>query len=260
METNHKYRTAYIRLNKQEEDEHTQENLILSKNRKINEFVFESPSENRVKLKELLNNIKSGEAVFVANMYVLADTSEDFINIVDKLQEKGAYLYIAETELHSGKPEFKQLINGLRFCNQVDTYRKNESAYKPKKVQYLCEKVPNSPHKTRVVVSDDKVTQTVKMVCEGKMTYTDGAKKLGVSQSTFRKAIADKIASGEAVLKSASERKIEQMQSILPKNWKRLYAGYEAGRLKRIDFEEASGLTKQQLRTCIKFQKAGFFN
>jgi hypothetical protein len=62
METNHKYRTAYIRLNKQEEDEHTQENLILSKNRKINEFVFESPSENRVKLKELLNNIKSGEA------------------------------------------------------------------------------------------------------------------------------------------------------------------------------------------------------
>ena len=253
-------RIAYIRQNKEEIDNHTQENLILSKNLKINEFVFEAPDDNKTKLKELLKNIKFGEALVVADMYVIADTNDEFIDIVNELRSKGAYFYIANTGLHNGKPEFEQLMNGLSFCNQVQKFRKNESSYKPKKIQYLCEKVPNSPHKTRVVISDDKVTQTVKMVCEGKMTYTDGAKKLGVSQSTFRKAMADKIASGEAVLKSASERKIEQMRSILPKNWKRLYAGYEAGRLKRIDFEEASGLTKQQLGTCIKFQKAGFFN
>ena len=253
-------RIAYIRQNKEEIDNHTQENLILSKNLKINEFVFEAPDDNKVKLKELLKNIKFGEALVVADMYVIADTNDEFIDIVNELRSKGAYFYIANTGLHSGKPEFKQLMNGLSFCNQVQKFRKNESSYKPKEVQYLCEKVPNKPHKTRVVVSDDKVTQTVKMVCEGKMTYTDGAKKLGVSQSTFRKAMADKIASGEAVLKSASERKIEQMRSILPKNWKRLYFGYESGSLKRKEFVKASGLTSGQLATCIKYQKAGYFN
>ena len=50
-------RIAYIRLNKQEEVEHTQENLILSKNLKINEFVFEAPDDNKTKLKELLKTL-----------------------------------------------------------------------------------------------------------------------------------------------------------------------------------------------------------
>lgn len=260
METNHKYRIAYIRLNKQEEVEHTQENLILSKNLKINEFVFEAPDDNKVKLKELLKNIKFGEALVVADMCVIADTNDEFIDIVNELRSKSAYLYIANTGLHNGKPEFEQLMNGLSFCNQVQKFRKNESSYKPKEVQYLCEKVPNKPHKTRVIISDDTVTQTIRMVCDGETTFAAGAKKLGISKGTLRKAMYDKIASGEVVKKSASEIKIEQMRSILPKNWKRLYFGYESGSLKRKEFVKASGLTSGQLATCIKYQKAGYFN
>lgn len=262
-------RIAYIRQNKEEIDNQTQENLIKEKFKPdvfVYEDVIDDPNKNE-KLHELINGLTNGDMVIVANNAVLTDDYVKYLSIVSDVTKIGASIYFIEDDFTAEKSTGKncERLYGViaKFNKNTKSYRQAEAAYvpKPKKtVQHLFETVPSNPTKTRVLVSDETSNSVLQMVADGELTKIEAAEKLGVCYSTMQMAFKNKLASGEIIQKTASEIKIEKVKAMLPANWARLYSGYVSGNLKISDMFEASKLKESQIRTLIKYQEAGLLN
>lgn len=258
-------RTAYIRNNKEEINENTQKNLI--SRHEIHEYIYEDvidDPESKKELFKLIERVGSGDTVVVSECGVISLVAQEFLAIHESIAQKGAILFCVKEGCYTGSKKMNGLIesikNTITIEHEMFSYRVAESEYVPPKkpvVQYLMEKVPSNPKKTRVIIKDEESTSILQMVADKKLTKREAAKKLKVSVSTIDKVYKDKVASGEIVIKSLSDIKIAKTKAIMPKNWSRLYSGYKNGTSSVSDISKACGLKKSEISTLIKYQEAG---
>lgn len=103
---------AYIRVSTVEQNEARQ--IEAMKNKNIEKWFTEKVSgkniEDRPKLKEMLDFVREGDTVFIHDLSRLARSTQDLLNIVNLLNEKGVHLISNKESIDSSSPMGKMML------------------------------------------------------------------------------------------------------------------------------------------------------
>ena len=249
----HRHRILYVRANKKDNNEQMQ---AVIDSHKINECLYEDVTDNekkRTELNKLLRRIDESCAIFVSEMGVIAEDPFEFCKIHDRIVSKGAILFCVKENMWSETNSMNKFVEVVKSQKQ---FRTEEVT----KVQRLIETVPGNPYKRREIITNDVVVNGLQKVADGRVTMAQLSEELGVSAPTLYKVRKDRIASGDVIESSPSEKKIVEAKKLMPKNWKRAYDGYKNGSITFKNLMEVTKLTSHNVRKLINYQKAGYLN
>lgn len=112
---------AYIRVSTVEQNESRQIEAMKDKN--IEKFFTEKVSGkdvNRPKLKEMLEFVREGDTIYIHDFSRLARSTEDLLNIVNRLNEKGVHLVSNKENLDTSTPTGKLMLTMIAAINQFE--------------------------------------------------------------------------------------------------------------------------------------------
>ena len=112
---------AYIRVSTIEQNEARQ--LEAMKDKNIEKYFTEKVSAkdtNRPKLNEMLDFVRSGDTIYIHDFSRLARSTEDLLNIVNRLNEKGVHLVSNKENLDTSTPTGKLLLTMIGAIAQFE--------------------------------------------------------------------------------------------------------------------------------------------
>ena len=112
---------AYIRVSTIEQNEARQ--LEAMKDKHIEKYFTEKVSAkntNRPKLQEMLDFVREGDTIYIHDFSRLARSTEDLLNIVNQLNEKGVHLVSNKENLDTSTPTGKLLLTMIGAIAQFE--------------------------------------------------------------------------------------------------------------------------------------------
>lgn len=112
---------AYIRVSTIEQNEARQ--LEAMKDKNIEKYFTEKVSaknSNRPKLKEMLDFVREGDTIYIHDFSRLARNTEDLLEIVNQLNEKGVHLVSNKENLDTSTPTGKLLLTMIGAIAQFE--------------------------------------------------------------------------------------------------------------------------------------------
>lgn len=112
---------AYIRVSTIEQNEARQ--LEAMKDKGIEKYFTEKVSAkntNRPKLQEMLDFVREGDTIYIHDFSRLARSTEDLLNIVNQLNEKGVHLVSNKENLDTSTPTGKLLLTMIGAIAQFE--------------------------------------------------------------------------------------------------------------------------------------------
>jgi DNA invertase Pin-like site-specific DNA recombinase len=112
---------AYIRVSTIEQNEARQ--LEAMKDKNIEKYFTEKISAkdtNRPKLQEMLEFVREGDTIYIHDFSRLARSTEDLLNIVNRLNEKGVHLVSNKENLDTSTPTGKLLLTMIGAIAQFE--------------------------------------------------------------------------------------------------------------------------------------------
>lgn len=180
---------AYIRVSTVEQNESRQ--IEAMKDKGIEKYFTEKVSAkdtNRPQLKEMLDFVRTGDTIYIHDFSRLARSTEDLLNIVNRLNEKGVHLVSNKENLDTSTPTGKLMltmiaaINTFERENMLERQRegialaKKEGRYKGGRPKEIDMNLFNN-------LLSDYNNRTINKV--------EFSKKLGVSRPTLDKLLKD---------------------------------------------------------------------
>lgn len=114
-------KVAYIRVSTIEQNEARQ--LEAMKDKGIEKYFTEKISAkdtNRPKLNEMLEFVREGDVIYIHDFSRLARSTEDLLNIVNRLNEKGVHLVSNKENLDTSTPTGKLLLTMIGAIAQFE--------------------------------------------------------------------------------------------------------------------------------------------
>ena len=112
---------AYIRVSTIEQNEARQ--LEAMKDKHIEKYFTEKVSAkntNRPKLQEMLDFVREGDTIYIHDFSRLARSTEDLLNIVNQLNDKGVHLVSNKESLDTSTPTGKLLLTMIGAIAQFE--------------------------------------------------------------------------------------------------------------------------------------------
>jgi DNA invertase Pin-like site-specific DNA recombinase len=112
---------AYIRVSTIEQNEARQ--LEAMKDKNIEKYFTEKVSAkntNRPKLQEMLDFVRDGDTIYIHDFSRLARSTEDLLNIVNQLNDKGVHLVSNKENLDTSTPTGKLLLTMIGAIAQFE--------------------------------------------------------------------------------------------------------------------------------------------
>ncbi len=112
---------AYIRVSTIEQNEARQ--LEAMKDKNIEKYFTEKISAkdtNRPKLQEMLDFVREGDVIYIHDFSRLARSTEDLLNIVNQLNDKGVHLVSNKENLDTSTPTGKLLLTMIGAIAQFE--------------------------------------------------------------------------------------------------------------------------------------------
>lgn len=181
---------AYVRVSTVEQNEERQVEGLEKFN--IEKWYIEKISgknTNRPKLQEMLDYVREGDTIFIHDFSRLARSTQDLLNIVEQLNNKGVNLVSNKENIDSSTPQGKLMltmigaINEFERTNLLERQRegiaiaKREGKYKGRQVKQINEELFARKY------ADYKLR---------KINKTQLAQELNVSRPTLDKLLKDK--------------------------------------------------------------------
>lgn len=112
---------SYIRVSSVDQNEARQKAAMQDKN--IEKYFTEKVSGknmDRPKLQEMLEFVREGDTVYIHDFSRLARSTEDLLNIVNRLNKKGVHLVSNKENLDTSTPTGKLMLTMIAAINQFE--------------------------------------------------------------------------------------------------------------------------------------------
>ena len=112
---------SYVRVSTTEQNEARQ--LEAMKDKNIERYFVEKVSgkdTNRPQLTEMMDFVRTGDTVYIHDFSRLARSTEDLLNIINKLNEKGVHLVSNKESLDTSTPTGKLMLTVIAAINTFE--------------------------------------------------------------------------------------------------------------------------------------------
>lgn len=178
---------AYVRVSSADQNEARQVEALQGKN--IDKWYKEKVSGkdmNRPQLQTMLEFAREGDTIYIHDFSRLARSTEDLLEIVTVLQNKGVHLVSNKENIDSSTPTGKLMLTMIAAINEFE-----RTNLKERQKEGIAVARANGKYKGRKPIEVDKEAFELVYgeVVRGERTHKYAMKKLGLKNNTYYKAV-----------------------------------------------------------------------
>ena len=210
-----KMKVAYIRVSTIEQNTARQEEAM--KGMGIEKTFIEKASAkdtNRPQLLSMIDFIREGDVVYVESFSRLARSTEDLLNIVKSIQEKGATIISLKEKFDLSTPTGKLM---LTMMGAISTFER-EVMLERQREGIAIAKAEGKYKGRRKIEITPAFVEAYKKYMNRELTVTDAIKELGIkSRTTWYKLVEEYKAQQEHQVEQVDEEKKQDLEEwIVP--------------------------------------------
>lgn len=210
-----KMKVAYIRVSTIEQNTARQEEAM--KGMGIEKTFIEKASAkdtNRPQLLSMIDFIREGDVVYVESFSRLARSTEDLLNIVKSIQEKGATIISLKEKFDLSTPTGKLM---LTMMGAISTFER-EVMLERQREGIAIAKAEGKYKGRRKIEITPAFVEAYKKYMNRELTVTDAIKELGIkSRTTWYKLVEEYKAQQEHQVEQVEEEKKQDLEEwIVP--------------------------------------------
>jgi len=180
---------AYIRVSTIEQNEARQIEAMKDKN--IEKYFTEKISgknTDRPKLQEMLDFVREGDVVFIHDFSRLARSTEDLLNIVNTLNDKGVHLISNKENLDTSTPTGKLM---LTMIGAINTFERENMLERQREGIAIAKKEGRYKGGHKKEINKELYSLLLNKYNHREITKKEFAEKLGVSRPTLDRLLKD---------------------------------------------------------------------
>ncbi len=186
---------AYVRVSTTEQNCDRQYELFRERKIHIDEFYEEKKSgknTDRPKLRELLGYIRKGDVVYIESISRIARNTRDFLDIVEKLNEKKVELVSMKESIDTASPQGRFMLSVFASLYQLE--RENILERQREGIAIALEQRRNGidrPYGRPVVKCPKDFAKYYSQWKSGKITATQFMRLVDLKRTTFYKMVKE---------------------------------------------------------------------
>ena len=184
---------AYVRVSTVEQNEQRQVEGLKVHN--IEKWFTEKVSgkdTNRPQLQELLEFVREGDTVYIHDFSRLARSTQDLLNIVDTLTNKGVHLVSNKENIDTSTPQGRLMLTMIAAINEFERANLLE---RQKEGIAVAKAEGKYKGRKEIQIDTDTFDKWYNKYMNREINKTELAKQLGVSRPTLDKLIKERKAS-----------------------------------------------------------------
>ena len=210
-----KMKVAYIRVSTIEQNTARQEEAM--KGMGIEKTFIEKASAkdtNRPQLLSMIDFIREGDVVYVESFSRLARSTEDLLNIVKSIQEKGATIISLKENFDLSTPTGKLM---LTMMGAISTFEREVMLERQREGIAIAKAEGKYKGRRKIEITPEFV-EAYKKYMNRELTVTDAIKELGIkSRTTWYKLVEEYKAQQEHQVEQVEEEKKQDLEEwIVP--------------------------------------------
>lgn len=210
-----KMKVAYIRVSTIEQNTARQEEAM--KGMGIEKTFIEKASAkdtNRPQLLSMIDFIREGDVVYVESFSRLARSTEDLLNIVKSIQEKGATIISLKEKFDLSTPTGKLM---LTMMGAISTFEREVMLERQREGIAIAKAEGKYKGRRKIEITPEFV-EAYKKYMNRELTVTDAIKELGIkSRTTWYKLVEEYKAQQEHQVEQVEEEKKQDLEEwIVP--------------------------------------------
>lgn len=217
-------KVAYIRVSTIEQNTARQEEAM--KGMGIEKTFIEKASAkdtNRPQLLSMIDFIREGDVVYVESFSRLARSTEDLLNIVKSIQEKGATIISLKEKFDLSTPTGKLM---LTMMGAISTFEREVMLERQREGIAIAKAEGKYKGRRKIEITPEFV-EAYKKYMNRELTVTDAIKELGIkSRTTWYKLVEEYKAQQEHQVEQVEEEKKQDLEEwivpAMPKLIKRI--------------------------------------
>ena len=177
---------CYIRVSSQ--DQCYDRQLKAMKEIGVEQFFTEKISgkdTNRPQLKAMLEFVRKGDVLYVESFSRLARSTQDLLNIIDKLKEKGVSLVSLKEKFDTSTPQGQFCL--VVFAGIAELERNQILQRQMEGIE--CAKAAGKYKGRKPIDKPENFDEVVKLWKDGEITARRAQQKLGLTPSTFYRMV-----------------------------------------------------------------------
>lgn len=208
-------KVAYIRVSTIEQNTARQEEAM--KGMGIEKTFIEKASAkdtNRPQLLSMIDFIREGDVVYVESFSRLARSTEDLLNIVKSIQEKGATIISLKEKFDLSTPTGKLM---LTMMGAISTFEREVMLERQREGIAIAKAEGKYKGRRKIEITPEFV-EAYKKYMNRELTVTDAIKELGIkSRTTWYKLVEEYKAQQEHQVEQVEEEKKQDLEEwIVP--------------------------------------------
>lgn len=208
-------KVAYIRVSTIEQNTARQEEAM--KGMGIEKTFIEKASAkdtNRPQLLSMIDFIREGDVVYVESFSRLARSTEDLLNIVKSIQEKGATIISLKENFDLSTPTGKLM---LTMMGAISTFEREVMLERQREGIAIAKAEGKYKGRRKIEITPEFV-EAYKKYMNRELTVTDAIKELGIkSRTTWYKLVEEYKAQQEHQVEQVEEEKKQDLEEwIVP--------------------------------------------
>lgn len=179
---------AYVRVSTVEQNEQRQVEALQKYD--IEKWFTEKVSAkdiNRPELSKMLEFARAGDTIYIKDFSRLARSTKDLLNIIEQLNENDISLISLNENLDTSTPTGKLLVTMIAAINE---FERNNLLERQKEGIEIAKRNNVYKGREKIKINENQFLELYEDVSKGYLTYTNMAKKLGISRATLYRRIS----------------------------------------------------------------------